>query len=154
MSPSRQFVILGREGRPVDRGGTDLASGKHMNSPLRILFVEDDPEMSAIYAENFLPPEFEAETAENGQKALDKLHDSHFDVVVTDNFMPEMDGLTLLRWIKEHHPELKVLLVTAYGDWTSHAKASQLGASKFIDKPVRMTQLKETIRELFAGSAA
>ena len=125
-----------------------------MHSPLRILFVEDDPEMSAIYAENFLPPEFEADTAENGLKALDKLKDSRFDVVVTDNFMPEMDGLTLLRWIKQGYPELKVLLVTAYGDWTSHVKANSLGACRFIDKPVRMTQLKETIRELFAGSAA
>ncbi len=122
-----------------------------MKAPIRVLFVEDDNEMSAIYKENFLGPEFEITTAGNGREALDLVNrtGARFDVVVTDNWMPEMNGMNLLREIHQLHPDLKVILVTGYGNWSEYVDAHNLGVYRFLDKPVKMSELKGMIRGLF-----
>lgn len=118
-----------------------------MNQPIRILFVEDDPEMRAVYLENFILPEFEVVAAANGTEALVILQKTTaFDVVVSDNYMPEMDGITLLKRIRELHPDVKVVIVTGYGNWSDYVDAHNLGVWKFIDKPVKIADLKKLIR--------
>lgn len=125
-----------------------------MKTPIRIMFVEDDPEMCAIYTENFLAPEFQAATATNGQQALEVLlsAEENYDVIVTDNYMPEMDGITLLRKIRENFPDVKVVIVTGYGNWKHYIDAHNLGVCKFVDKPVKMAELKELVRSLSADA--
>lgn len=118
-----------------------------MNQPIRILFVEDDPEMRAVYQENFVRPEFEAAAAANGAEALALLRKtSEFDVVVSDNNMPEMDGITLLKRMHELYPQVKVVIVTGYGNWSDYVDAQNLGVWRFIDKPVKIADLKKLIR--------
>lgn len=118
-----------------------------MNQPIRILFVEDDPEMRAVYLENFILPEFEVVAAANGTEALAILQKTTaFDVVVSDNYMPEMDGITLLKRMRELHPDVRVVIVTGYGNWSDYVDAHNLGVWKFIDKPVKIADLKKLIR--------
>ncbi len=120
-----------------------------MNTPIRILFVEDDAEMSAIYAENFSLPEFDITTASGGVEAWKLLENSagSFDFVVTDNYMPGMDGMTLLRKIRKDFPNIKVVMVSGYGDWSSDSVNEQdKRGLRFLDKPVRMSNLKQLIR--------
>ena len=62
--------------------------------------------------------------------------------------MPGMDGLQLLEEIKQRFPDLPVMMVTAYGDNGRRQRASELGASEFITKPVDFDQLKERLRRL------
>jgi two-component system response regulator (stage 0 sporulation protein F) len=121
-----------------------------MKGPIRIVFVEDDPEMMAIYAENFVMPEFQITTASNGNKAIEVLRNSEkeFDVMVTDNCMPQMDGLKLLRTVHKEFPEIKLFMVTAYGDWTDYIDAHNIGVQKFVDKPVKMSELRNLIRAI------
>ena len=121
-----------------------------MKMPIRILFVEDDAEMSAIYAENFCLPEFQITTASGGEEAWKLLADSagDYDLVVTDNYMPGMDGMTLLRKIRKDFPNIKVVMVSGYGDWSSDSIRGQNACGlRFLDKPVRMSNLKQLIRE-------
>jgi CheY-like chemotaxis protein len=61
-----------------------------------------------------------------------------------------MDGLTLLGEIKQRFPNLPVMMVTAYGDDERRRKASELGAAKFLAKPVEFGLLKEQLRQLSA----
>jgi two-component system repressor protein LuxO len=119
-------------------------------SPIRILFVEDDPEMVATYMDNFSSMEYETSAAQNGAEALKILLSSDpFDVIVADNYMPEMTGMDLLKEVQKKYPELKVILVTAYGNWTDYVEANKLGVAKFFDKPLKPGELKSAIQNLF-----
>lgn len=121
-----------------------------MKDLIRVLFVEDDPEMMEIYTENFLLPEFEVATAVDGEKAMELLRnsDKKFDVIVTDNNMPNLDGMRLLKMIHKEFPDLKVLMVTGFGNWSDYVDAHNMGVHKFIDKPVKMIELKTLIRAI------
>jgi DNA-binding NtrC family response regulator len=119
-------------------------------SPIRILFVEDDPEMVSTYMDNFSSAEYEPCSAKNGVEALKILRNSEpFDVIVTDNYMPEMNGMDLLKELQKEYPSLKIILVTAYGNWTDYVEAYKLGVAKFFDKPLRPGELKNAIQDFF-----
>jgi len=62
--------------------------------------------------------------------------------------MPEMDGLDLLGEIKRRHPELAVMMVTAYGDDERRRRAAELGAAEFLTKPVDFDLLRVRLRQL------
>ena len=120
-----------------------------MKNATRILFVEDDPEMSAVYRENFVAPEFDSTVASNGHDALERLHQGQrFDLVVTDNYMPQMNGITMLKTIHKEFPETKVILITGYGNWEDYLDAYNAGVIRFLDKPVKMAELKKLIKGL------
>jgi DNA-binding NtrC family response regulator len=119
-------------------------------SPIRILFVEDDPEMASTYMDNFSSNEYQTCAAQNGAEALKILRSSDpFDVIVTDNYMPEMTGMDLLKEVQKEYPELRIILVTAYGNWTDYVEAYKLGVAKFFDKPLKPGELKSAIQDLF-----
>jgi DNA-binding NtrC family response regulator len=69
-------------------------------------------------------------------------------VILSDINMPGMDGLTLLREIKNQRPELPVMMVTAYGDDERRRLASKYGAAEFINKPVDFDVLKKQLQGL------
>ena len=73
-------------------------------------------------------------------------------VILSDINMPGMDGLALLREIKQRRPDLPVMMVTAYGDDERRRRASELGAFEFITKPVDFDKLKAQLRELPSAS--
>jgi DNA-binding NtrC family response regulator len=119
-------------------------------SPIRILFVDDDAEMVATYMDNFSSAEYETCPAQNGSEALKILRSSDpFDVIVADNYMPEMTGMDLLKEVQKEFPELRVILVTAYGNWTDYVEAYKLGVAKFFDKPLKPGELKSAIHDFF-----
>jgi DNA-binding NtrC family response regulator len=62
--------------------------------------------------------------------------------------MPGMDGLELLRQVKQQRPELPVMMVTAYGDDERRRRATEYGAMEFVSKPVDFDRLKEQLRQL------
>lgn len=119
-----------------------------MQEPTRILFVEDDQDMAAIYTENFLEPEFETTIALNEEQALALVRASHekFDVVVADNKIHRLEGIAFLRRIREDFPEVKILIVTGYRSWAHDTEAG--GIIQFWNRPVKMAELKELIRTL------
>src|SRR5262245_34010197 len=89
--------------------------------------------------------------AASGEQALDRIGEEiqpTLIVVLSDINMPGMDGLELLGEVKQRRPDLPVMMVTAYGDDERRRRASELGASKFITKPVDFDQLKEQLRRL------
>jgi CheY-like chemotaxis protein len=69
-------------------------------------------------------------------------------VILSDINMPGMDGLQLLGEIKQHFPDLPVMMVTAYGDDERRRRARELGAAEFLSKPVDFDRLKEQLRQL------
>jgi DNA-binding NtrC family response regulator len=100
-----------------------------------ILLVDDDPlvlESIGIALEN---EGYSVSTAENGEKALDKIAKEFFDLVLSDLVMDKVDGITVLKYAKGKNPNLKVIMLTAYGSMTSTIDALKLGADDFLLKP-------------------
>jgi len=93
--------------------------------------------------------------AGSAEEALGKLDDGvrpELIVVLSDINMPGMDGLGLLQEVKRRHPELPVIMVTAYGDDERRRRASEYGAAEFVTKPVDFNLLKQQLQQLTTPS--
>ena len=119
-----------------------------------ILMIDDEPDMADLFRQRFRRETREGtyvlHFALSAQEALDKLAtgiEPQLIVVLSDINMPGMDGLALLREIKERRPEVPVMMVTAYGDQERRQRASEYGAAEFITKPVDFDFLKGQLKQ-------
>jgi PAS domain S-box-containing protein len=106
-------------------------------STSRILIVDDEELIVKLLARSLRSDGYETLSAYSGQQGLEVFRTESPDIVITDIKMPGMDGLELLRKIKEIDPEKEVIIATGHGDIDSTITALQFGASDFINKPVR-----------------
>lgn len=104
-------------------------------SSIRVLFVDDQEEIRCLFSAGTRDEPIELDLAVNGEAALAALAVSGYDLVVTDVRMPVMDGLTLLRIIKERYPKVFVVILTAHGTIEDAVQAMRLGAYDYILKP-------------------
>jgi len=103
----------------------------------KILIVDDEEIIVKLLSMSLRSDGYETVTAFSGEQGLEVFESESPDIVVTDIKMPGMDGLELLKKIKEIDPDKEVIIVTGHGDIDSTIAALQLGASDFINKPVR-----------------
>jgi len=123
---------------------SDLPEERNMD----ILLVEDDQfvrETLQILIQSF---GYKCDTAINGFKAVEKLKEKKFDVVVTDVSMPEMDGLELLAHIKKEHEYTDVIIITGYTDKASYAEVIRSGAVDFLKKPFEKEELQAKLHRV------
>ncbi len=110
---------------------------------MRILIVDDEKIKRVTLADDLAAQGHEVDTAADGEEALERLRGRPFDVVVADVKMPRMDGLELLRRIKqgEQAPATEVIMMTAYGSIQLAVESMKAGAYDFITKPFRNEDL-------------
>ena len=120
-----------------------------------ILVVDDESDIAEMFRQRFRREvrqgTYVLRFAASGEQALDTLADGvrpELIVILSDINMPGMDGLTLLRETKARHPELPVMMVTAYGDDERRWQAAEGGALLFLSKPVDFDFLKQQLRQL------
>jgi len=105
---------------------------------MRILVVDDEKIKRVTLADDLATQGHEVVTAADGEEALQKLGSGRFDVVVTDLKMPKIDGVELLKWIKQGPlADMEVIMMTAYGSIPVAVEAVKLGAFDFVTKPFR-----------------
>ncbi len=105
---------------------------------MRILVVDDEKIKRVTLADDLATQGHDVVAASDGEEALGHLQNAPFDVVVTDLKMPKLDGLELLRRIKQGPwPDLEVIMMTAYGSIPVAVEAVKLGAFDFLTKPFR-----------------
>jgi two-component system OmpR family response regulator len=119
-----------------------------------LLIVEDDAEMRDLLRKVLEKEGYRISVAGDGREAIASLSRKPYDLVVTDMLMPDDGGLELLRAIRQIHPPLPVIIITAFGDWGSYSRALELGAAAFISKPLKMAELIAAIQTALAGSGA
>jgi len=107
----------------------------------KILFVDDEEGIRKVMAITLLDAGYQVLTAPDGESALDLCRTESPQITITDIRMPGMDGIELLRRIKEHDPNEEVIVVTAYGEIDIAIRALQLDASDFITKPINTDAL-------------
>ncbi|MFZ3047424.1 MAG: response regulator [Desulfatirhabdiaceae bacterium] len=85
----------------------------------------------------------------NGSDAVNAVGEKEFDVIVLDMKMPEMDGITTLKKIKQNMPHVEVVILTGHGSVESGIEGMKLGAFDFLIKPVRIEDLQEKVSEAY-----
>ena len=119
-----------------------------------ILIVDDEPDIADLFRQRFRREvrqgRYVLHFAASGEEGLRRVVElgPELIVILSDINMPGMDGLTLLREIKQRRPELPVLMVTAFGDDERMRKAEQLGATAFLPKSIDFERLKDRLAEL------
>ncbi len=88
------------------------------------------------------------DTAHDGLDALEKLHGTHHDIVITDLKMPRMDGYELLREIQKKYPSTYVVVITAFGSVSGAVEAMRYGAYDFLEKPFKMDMLELSLTKV------
>jgi len=108
----------------------------------RILVVDDENVIRASCQRVLEPEGFEIIQAKTPVEALQQIKEESFDLVITDLKMPEMDGIQLLKKIKEESPSTEVLILTGYATVSTAVEAMKYGAFDYIEKPFRVEELK------------
>ncbi|MBF0371474.1 MAG: response regulator [Magnetococcales bacterium] len=118
----------------------------------QILVIDDDEQFLGFLKEILLMEGLSVETATNGKEGLHLLEKTHFDLIISDVFMPETDGIMLLRALRKSHPGIKIIGISGGGRGISAAETlpiiKQLGAAKVLSKPFTRKELLPLVYEL------
>jgi CheY-like chemotaxis protein len=115
-----------------------------------VLIVDDNQEMLLTLKEGLdrYQDVFSVMIAGDGRIAMEKLRQHWISLIITDLKMPNINGLDLLAHIKEHYPEIPVVVITGYSTASIEEKLSQAGAAQFIEKPFQIKTLAELIKKM------
>lgn len=111
-----------------------------------LLIVDDEDSYREVLKVIFEADGYSVSTATNGNKALAHLKKSPCDLIISDVRMPDMDGIALLRAARELHPDIGIVMMTAFGTIDNAREAFKLGADDFISKPFHNDELKLIVR--------
>lgn len=116
--------------------------------PFQVLVV-DDEEIARTNLEHILTKEgYLVKTAENGIKAVEKIKQHRFDLILTDLKMDKMDGIQLLEVAKEIAPQAAIMMVTGYATVDTAVEALQKGAVHYLSKPIKIDELRNSVRKI------
>src|ERR687893_2395269 len=108
----------------------------------KLLIVDDEQGMRQLLSIVFGREGHSVRVAENGRRALELLRQEPADLIVSDVKMPDMNGIELLRRVREFLPDVSVVMMTAFATVETAREAFKLGADDFIQKPFDVDELK------------
>lgn len=117
----------------------------------KILVVDDEKTIRDLFREYLGEEGFLVETASSGQAALELINKEKFDLLLIDLIMPEMDGLELLRQVREGGSGAAAAILTAYEVELDKAREEFLNITAFIPKGIPMAEISEKINGIFKG---
>jgi signal transduction histidine kinase len=135
----------------VHPGRTERSLLAPKDEPTPVLIVDDDALIRDLCAR--VLSHYRVLQADNGRDALQLLERERVDLVLTDVMMPAMDGLDLLKALKEKEPTLAVVVMTGYADKEVVLQALKADADDFITKPINLLQLRTTIDKVLEKKA-
>ncbi len=122
----------------------------------RVLIIDDEPEVRRNLTVGLAQHDYSAVACPDGISAIHELSDSRqkgiaYDYLITDVFMPDIDGLKVLKVIKSRFPSLPVLVITAFGDERLKLTALEETNTGYLDKPFSIPELVEALEKLKDG---
>ena len=115
----------------------------------RILVVDDEEIVIKSCLRILGGGEYEVEAVQSGREALKKIGENHYDVLILDIMMPEIDGMEVLQRVKESHPDVDVIMVTGLSQIDTAVRAMKLGAFDYLPKPFDPDELKLVVQRAF-----
>jgi len=119
---------------------------------MRILLVDDEPKLLEQLRQALVTDKYDVDTAADGEAALDQLFANPYDLILLDIMLPRMDGLSVLKEIRQAEILTPVLMLTAKGDIEDRIRGLDLGADDYLAKPFSMAELMARIRALLRRS--
>jgi DNA-binding NtrC family response regulator len=110
------------------------------------MIVDDEPIVGKRLKRLFEKEGFVVETQTRGSVAIEELEKRHFDIVITDLMMGNVDGMKVLEFTKAISPDTQVIIITGFGKKETASEALRKGAFAFVIKPFKMDDLKEVVR--------
>ncbi|MBV9511068.1 MAG: sigma-54-dependent Fis family transcriptional regulator, partial [Caulobacteraceae bacterium] len=118
-----------------------------------VLIADDEPNIRRILQALFVKDGYEIHVAENGHKALQIADAQPITLLITDLIMPDMNGVELLQKIKQRHPDVVVIMITAYATIKTCVDAMSYGASDYITKPFDIEEIRAKVRRALGRAA-
>ena len=116
-----------------------------MAENVKIVVIDDEPSVLESFKMILQIKDYEVDTFPDGPSAISKLEKGKYDICFVDYKLPEMDGLQVLKRVKEIDPSLEVIVVTAYASEKSQSDAIALGALEYLRKPFLMEEIYELV---------
>ena len=101
------------------------------------MLIDDEPDILRVLSMSLKADGYDVVSAQNGSEGIAAFEKERPDIVITDIKMPGMDGIEVLKRVKERNPDAEVIIITGHGDIENAIEALKHGASDFINKPVR-----------------
>jgi len=117
-------------------------------NPKTILLVDDEEDIRSVLSVALEDMGYEVQTAENGKEGLRLFLESRPPIVITDIKMPDIDGVELLRRIKDEDPDTEVVMITGHGEMDVAIQSFQCEATDFITKPINVEDLEISLQRV------
>lgn len=117
-----------------------------MANPDKILVVDDDPEICKLLTMSLSPLGYEVTSASDGFQALEQIETERFNVLILDILLPHLNGIEVLKRVREQGFEMEVIVLTAYASLRTAIEAVRLGAYDYITKPCKGEVIRSTVR--------
>jgi len=124
-----------------------------MDRKVEIMVLDDEPIVGSRLKPSFEKAGYIVESFVDSREALKRLREKHFDVVVTDLKMANVDGMEIHRFAKERSPDTVVIIITGFATVETAREALQSGVYDFIAKPFKISQLRDVIEKAVATMA-
>jgi DNA-binding NtrC family response regulator len=122
-------------------------------SSASLLIVDDEKNIRLTLSQALEALKVGVDAAATGEEALAKLEEKPFALILLDLKMPGMDGIEVLRRVRQARPDIKVIIITAYGTVESAVEAMKLGAVDFIQKPFAPNDIRELVSRVLDRDA-
>ena len=121
-----------------------------MSEKRKVLVVDDEDALRTVLSGELTSEGYDVGTAADGDDAISTLQKQAFDLVLLDIKMPRMHGFEVLKFVKEKHPETKVVMLTGFADLKNAIESKKLGAEDFVSKPYDLVDLLTTIERVLS----
>lgn len=121
------------------------------SKPIRVLLVDDEEDLVDFLSHRLLKHGFTVTATTAGTKAIEAAARQQYDVAIVDLKMPVMDGIEVLRWLRESQPFLETIMLTGHGSHDSALEAGRLQAFRYLLKPYEFDELVTLIEEAAAN---
>jgi len=126
---------------------TDVYRKHDFEMPSKVLLVDDEREFVQTLSERLLIRHMGSAVAYDGESALSLVEEDEPEVMILDLKMPGIDGIEVLRRVKETNPEIEVIILTGHGSEADKKVCMELGAFAYLHKPVDIDMLSETLKK-------
>jgi DNA-binding NtrC family response regulator len=115
---------------------------------IRIMVIDDENIVGRMIQSSFEQDGYIVEPFTDPAKALARLKEKEFHMAITDLKMKDIDGMEVLNTIKQEHPQIKVIMITAFASMDTAVEAFRKSVDDFFAKPIKIADLKATVQRL------
>jgi two-component system, OmpR family, response regulator CpxR len=142
--------VTGVEVRMGEGCRTSIYRDQKFELPPKVLLVDDEIDFVQTLSERLKIRNFGSHAVYDGQQALDFIQEDDPDVMVIDLRMPGINGIDVLRQVKQTNPHIEVIILSGHGSLEDEQACMELGAFSFLHKPADLEKLSETIKAAYA----